>query len=58
MILNSTIPGGVAINKAFWGRDGTINRDTVYVGLPDKLEFLLGSARGIRKMNEAGYLLR
>ncbi len=46
------------MNKAFFlDRDGTIIRDTGYVGSPDKLELMPGAAEGIRKMNEAGYLV-
>lgn len=46
------------MNKAFFlDRDGTINKDTHYVGDPDKLELLPGAAEGIRRMNEAGYLV-
>lgn len=46
------------MNKAFFlDRDGTINKDTGYVGDPDKLELLPGAAEGIRRMNEAGYLV-
>ncbi len=45
------------MNKAFFlDRDGTINKDTHYVGDPDKLELLPGAAEGIRRINEAGYL--
>lgn len=46
------------MNKAFFlDRDGTINKDTHYVGDPEKLELLPCAAEGIRRMNEAGYLV-
>ena len=46
------------MNKAFLlDRDGTINADTGYVGDPDKVELLPGTAEAIRKMNQAGYLV-
>lgn len=56
---NYLILDGVAgMNKAvFLDRDGTINKDTGYVGNPDDLELLPGAAEAIRKMNEAGYLV-
>ncbi len=41
----------------FLDRDGTINKDTGYVGSPDKLELMPQAAEGIRRMNEAGYLV-
>lgn len=43
--------------KAFFlDRDGTINRDTGYVGSPDALELLPGAAEAIRCINQSGYL--
>ena len=52
------LDGVKRMNRAvFLDRDGTINKDTGYVGNPDDLELLPGVAEAIRKMNEAGYLV-
>lgn len=46
------------MNKAFFlDRDGTINVDTGYVGIPDEVELLPGAAEAIKKMNDAGYFV-
>jgi len=46
------------LNKAFFlDRDGTINKDTGYVGNPTELELLPGAAEAIKMINEAGYLV-
>jgi D-glycero-D-manno-heptose 1,7-bisphosphate phosphatase len=38
-------------------RDGTINRETGYLGDPEELELLPGAAEGLRRLREAGYRL-
>lgn len=46
------------MNKAFFlDRDGTINRDTGYIGTPEEVELLPGAAEAIRNINQAGYLV-
>lgn len=44
------------MNKAFFlDRDGTINVDTKYLGNPNEVKLLPGSAEAIKKMNDLGY---
>jgi D-glycero-D-manno-heptose 1,7-bisphosphate phosphatase len=42
---------------AFLDRDGVINVDDGYVGTRERFRFVQGAAAGIRKLNEAGYLV-
>jgi D-glycero-D-manno-heptose 1,7-bisphosphate phosphatase len=42
---------------AFLDRDGVINVDHGYVGTRERFEWVKGAAVGIRKLNEAGYLV-
>ena len=39
---------------AFLDRDGTLIRDTGYVGDPDDVELLPGASEAVRRLNEAG----
>jgi D-glycero-D-manno-heptose 1,7-bisphosphate phosphatase len=41
---------------AFLDRDGTINRDTGFVGDPDGVELLPGAAEAVRSLADAGFL--
>lgn len=41
----------------FLDRDGTINRDTGYLGNPEDVELLPGAAKAIRAMNDSSYLV-
>ena len=44
------------MNKAFFlDRDGTIIVDKHYLSNPNEVELLVGAAKAIRLMNEAGY---
>ncbi|MFC1637461.1 D-glycero-beta-D-manno-heptose 1,7-bisphosphate 7-phosphatase [Candidatus Margulisiibacteriota bacterium] len=44
------------MNKAvFLDRDGTIVEDVGYMNSPKQLEFIPGSIKAIKKLNEAGY---
>jgi D-glycero-D-manno-heptose 1,7-bisphosphate phosphatase len=42
---------------AFLDRDGVVNVDHGYVGTRERFEWIEGAAAGIRKLNEAGYLV-
>lgn len=42
---------------AFLDRDGVINVDRGYVGTRERFEWIEGAAAGIRRLNEAGYLV-
>lgn len=42
---------------AFLDRDGVINVDTGYVGTRERFQWIPGAAAGIRRLNEAGYLV-
>jgi D-glycero-D-manno-heptose 1,7-bisphosphate phosphatase len=42
---------------AFLDRDGVINVDHGYVGTRERFEWIPGAAAGIRRLNEAGYLV-
>lgn len=45
-------------NKAvFIDRDGTINRDTHYIGDPDNFFMYEGVGEGVRRLKEEGYLI-
>jgi len=44
----------VSRRAVFLDRDGTIIRDTDFVGAPEKVELLSGAAAAIRRLNEAG----
>ncbi|MFK7739176.1 MAG: D-glycero-alpha-D-manno-heptose-1,7-bisphosphate 7-phosphatase [Planctomycetota bacterium] len=39
----------------FLDRDGTLNRDTGYLGDPSKLEMLPGAAQAVARLHEAGF---
>lgn len=39
----------------FLDRDGTIIRDTHYVGTPESVELLSGAADAVRRLNESGW---
>ena len=42
---------------AFLDRDGVINVDEGYVGARERFQWIPGAAAGIRRLNEAGYLV-
>ncbi len=39
----------------FLDRDGTIIRDVNYIGKPEQVDVLPGAARGVRRLNDAGW---
>jgi histidinol-phosphate phosphatase family protein len=41
----------------FLDRDGVINKEVSYLSDPSQMELLPGAAEGIRRLNEAGYLV-
>ncbi|MFQ5432480.1 MAG: D-glycero-alpha-D-manno-heptose-1,7-bisphosphate 7-phosphatase [Nitrospinota bacterium] len=43
------------VKVAYLDRDGTINVEKNYLGRPEDVELIPGSAKAIQKLNEAGY---